>query len=125
MLQRVEPQVFDNHNIPDQPITAIVATPVSAFQQHQHHCFGDSITQKKSPLSSNPSIFLRVFSTCNLDPQDLAKLETSGDYVHYENGVNFKNIYTFGSNSSRQLGHGPTEEEWLPQSIWLRTFEHS
>ena len=62
LLQRVEPQVFDNHNIPDQPITAIVATPVSAFQQHQHHCFGGSIPQKESPLSSNPSIFLCLYN---------------------------------------------------------------
>ena len=29
--------------------------------------------------------------------------------------LNFKH-YTFGSNSSGQLGHGTTEEKWLPQS---------
>ena len=86
MLQRVA-QVFDNHNIPDQPITATVATPVAAFQQHQHNCFGDSIPRKESPFSSNPSIFLYVFTTCNLDSQDLAKLEASGDYVQFEKGV--------------------------------------
>lgn len=29
-------------------------------------------------------------------------------------------VYTFGSNSSGQLGHGTTEEEWRPRPIRLR-----
>lgn len=28
-------------------------------------------------------------------------------------------VYTFGSNSSGQLGHGTTEEEWRPRPIRL------
>lgn len=64
------------HNIPDQPITAIVTSPVPAFQRQQRHCFGDSIPGE-FPLSANPSIVLHVLTACNLDPQDLAKLEAS------------------------------------------------
>lgn len=64
------------HNIPDQPITAIVATSVPAFQRQQRHCFGDSIPGE-FPLSANPSIVLHVLTACHLDPQDLAKLEAS------------------------------------------------
>lgn len=69
-------QPIQYHNIPDQPITAIAATPVSAFQRQQRHCFGDSIPGE-FPLSANPSIVLHVLTACNLDPQDLAKLEAS------------------------------------------------
>src|ERR1044072_9028509 len=61
------------HNIPDQAIAAIVASP---FQRQQRHCFGDS-TPGEFPLSANPSIVLHVLTACNLDPQDLAKLEAS------------------------------------------------
>lgn len=64
------------HNITDQPITAIVAAPVSTFQRNQRHCFGDS-TPGEFPLAANPSIVLHVLTACNLDPQDLAKLEAS------------------------------------------------
>ncbi|KAL2332711.1 hypothetical protein Fmac_013924 [Flemingia macrophylla] len=62
------------HNIPDQPITAIIASPLPTFQRQQRHCFGDS-TPGEFPLSANPSIVLHVLTACNLDPQDLAKLE--------------------------------------------------
>lgn len=34
-------------------------------------------------------------------------------------------VYSFGSNSSGQLGHGTTEEEWRPRPIRLRTFHQS
>lgn len=64
------------HNITDQPITAIVAAPISTFQRNQRHCFGDS-TPGEFPLAANPSIVLHVLTDCNLDPQDLAKLEAS------------------------------------------------
>ncbi|KAE9602868.1 hypothetical protein Lal_00049439 [Lupinus albus] len=64
-------------NIPDQPITAIVvAMPLPTFQRQQRHCFGDSIPGE-FPLSASPSIVLHVLTACNLDPQDLAKLEAS------------------------------------------------
>ncbi|XP_061369966.1 ultraviolet-B receptor UVR8-like isoform X2 [Gastrolobium bilobum] len=64
------------HNIPDQSITAIVATPLPTFQRQQRHCFGDK-SPGEFPLSANPSIVLHVLTACNLDPQDLAKLEAS------------------------------------------------
>ena len=68
MLQGVKPQLFNNRDIPNQPIIAIVATPVWLFQH------------------SNPSIvhlsFMSLITACNLNPQDLPKLEASGDYLH-------------------------------------------
>ncbi|XP_054786906.1 ultraviolet-B receptor UVR8-like isoform X1 [Prosopis cineraria] len=64
------------HNIPDQPITAIVASPLPPFERQQRHCYGDS-SPGEFPLSANPSIVLHVLTTCNLDPQDLANLEAT------------------------------------------------
>jgi len=71
------------HNIPDQPITTIVATQLPTLQgqqEQQHHCFGDS-SPGEFPLSANPSIVLHVLTTCNLYPQDLAKLEASAVFA--------------------------------------------
>ncbi|XP_031268137.1 ultraviolet-B receptor UVR8-like [Pistacia vera] len=178
------------HNIPDQPITAIVVAPVPTFQRNQRHCFGDS-TPGEFPLAANPSIVLHVLTACNLDPQDLATLEATGSFFRqpanfapdYELSISelaaldmcqkraiFKPmneeerqelkqrcggswklvlrfllageaccrreksqaiagpghsiavtskgvVYTFGSNSSGQLGHGSTEEECRPRPI--------
>ncbi|CAL0325088.1 unnamed protein product [Lupinus luteus] len=65
------------HNIPDQPITTtVVATPLPTFQPRQRHCYGDS-RPGEFPLSASPSIVLHVLTSCNLDPQDLAKLEAT------------------------------------------------
>ena len=64
------------HNIPDQPITTIVATSVPTFERRQRHCYGDS-SPGEFPLAANPFIVLHVLTTCNLEPQDLAKLEAS------------------------------------------------
>jgi len=64
------------HNIPDQPITTIVATQLPTFQRQLRHCFGDS-SPGEFPLSANPSIVLHVLTSCSLYPQDLAKLEAS------------------------------------------------
>ncbi|KAK4283517.1 hypothetical protein QN277_000459 [Acacia crassicarpa] len=64
------------HNIPDQPNTAIVATPLPTFERQRRHCFGDS-SPGEFPLSANPSVLLHVLTTCNLDPQDLANLEAT------------------------------------------------
>ncbi|KHN24115.1 E3 ubiquitin-protein ligase HERC2 [Glycine soja] len=189
------------HNIPDQPITAIIATPLPTFQRQQRHCFGDS-TPGEFPLSANPSIVLHVLTACNLEPQDLAKLEASDTMFclcelatcsFFRQPANFAPdldlslselaaldmcqkraifkpmtteqrqdlklrcggswklalrylmageaccrreksqaiagpghsiavtskgvVYSFGSNSSGQLGHGTTDEEWRPRPI--------
>ncbi|KAK6930910.1 Regulator of chromosome condensation, RCC1 [Dillenia turbinata] len=71
-----ETPTIQYHSIPDQPITALVTSPVPAFQRQTRHCFGDS-SPRGFPLAANPSIFLHVLTGCNLDPQDLAKLEAS------------------------------------------------
>ncbi|KAL9329573.1 hypothetical protein ACSQ67_004576 [Phaseolus vulgaris] len=181
------------HNIPDQPITTIVATQLPTFQRHQRHCFGDS-SPGEFPLSANPSIVLHVLTSCNLYPQDLAKLEASdATCSFFKQPANFEPdfdlslselaaldmcqkrvifkpmtteqqqhlkqicggswklvlrfllageaccrreksqaiagpghsiavtskgiVYSFGSNSSGQLGHGTTGEEWKPRPI--------
>ncbi|KAL2616332.1 hypothetical protein AAZX31_08G128200 [Glycine max] len=182
------------HNIPDQPITTIVATQLPTLQgqqEQQHHCFGDS-SPGEFPLSANPSIVLHVLTTCNLYPQDLAKLEATCSF--FKQPANFAPdfdlslselaaldmcqkraifkpmtteqrqhlkqrcggswklvlrfllageaccrrreksqviagpghsiavtskgvVYSFGSNSSGQLGHGTTEDVWQPRPI--------
>ncbi|KAA8529678.1 hypothetical protein F0562_034222 [Nyssa sinensis] len=178
------------HNIPDQPIAALVASSVSTFQRQQRHCFGDA-SPGEFPLSANPSIVLHVLTGCNLDPQDLAKLEATCSFFRqpanfapdhelslselaaldmcqkraifkpmtaeerqdlkercggswklvlrfllageacsrreksqaiagpgHSIAVTSKGVvYSFGSNSSGQLGHGTTEEEWRPCQI--------
>ncbi|CAN1312807.1 Ultraviolet-B receptor UVR8 [Linum perenne] len=168
-----------------QPITAIVST----FQRNQRHCYGES-TPGEFPLAANPSIVLHVLTACNLDPQDLAKLEASSFFRQPANfapdydlsiselaaldmckkraifkpmtpdelrelkqrcGGSWKlvlrfllagegccrreksqaiagpghsiavtstgSVYSFGSNSSGQLGHGTTEEESKPRIV--------
>ncbi|KAM0984276.1 hypothetical protein COP2_011964 [Malus domestica] len=186
------------HNIPDQPITTIVATPVPTFERRQRHCFGTS-TPGEFPLAANPSIVLHVLTACNLDPQDLAKLEATCSFFRHPAhfapdfelsiselaaldmcrkraifkpmtaeqrqelkqrcGGSWKlvlrfllageacyrreksqaiagpghsiavtskgTVYSFGSNSSGQLGHGTTEEECRPRPIRLRTLDYS
>lgn len=179
------------HNITDQTITAIVvATPLPTFQRQQRQCVGNS-TPGEFPLSASPSIVLHVLTSCNLDPQDLAKLEATCSF--FRQPANFApdfalslselaafdmcmkraifkpmateerqdlkqrcggswklvlryllageaccrreksqaiagpghsiavtskgDVYSFGSNSSGQLGHGTTEEVWRPKPI--------
>ena len=46
------------------------------IHQQQRHCYG-STSQGEFPLAANPSIVLHVLTECNLDPQDLARLEAS------------------------------------------------
>ncbi|KAK7306196.1 hypothetical protein VNO77_44122 [Canavalia gladiata] len=175
------------HNLLDQPI---VGTSLPTFQRQQRHCFGDS-TPGEFPLSTNPSIVLHVLTACNLDPQDLAKLEATCSFFRQpanfapdldlslselaaldmcQKRVIFKPMtteerlvlkqrcggswklvlryllageaccrrekshaiagpghsiavtskgvaYSFGSNSSGQLGHDTSEEEWRPRPI--------
>lgn len=65
------------HNIPDQTITVLVASHIQpTFQRQQRHCYGDS-SPGEFPLAANPYIVLHVLTGCNMDPQDLAKLEAS------------------------------------------------
>lgn len=64
-------------NIPVQPITAtLVTSPRSSFVRQVRHCAGDWVPGE-FPLAAKPSIVLHVLTACNLDPQDLAKLEAS------------------------------------------------
>lgn len=179
------------HNIPDQTITVLVASHIQpTFQRQQRHCYGDS-SPGEFPLAANPYIVLHVLTGCNLDPQDLAKLEATCSFFRqpanfapdYELSIVelaafdmcqkraiFKPmtaeerqelkrrcggswklvlrfflageactrreksqaiagpghsiavtstgaVFSFGSNSSGQLGHGTGEEEWRPRQI--------
>lgn len=63
------------HNIGEQAIAPLAPPPVP-HQRQQRHCFGNE-SPGEFPLSANPSIVLHFLSACNLDPQDLAKLEAS------------------------------------------------
>ncbi|KAL3501079.1 hypothetical protein ACH5RR_035528 [Cinchona calisaya] len=176
--------------IPDQPIVALIASPLPTFERQQRHCFGNA-SPGEFPLSANPSIVLHVLTGCNLDPQDLAKLEATCSFFRqpaqfapdfelslaelaaldmcqkraifkpmtdverqdlkqkcggswklvlryllsgevcsrreksqaiagpgHSIAVTSKGVvYSFGSNSSGQLGQGTTEEEWRPRPI--------
>ncbi|XP_038892063.1 ultraviolet-B receptor UVR8 [Benincasa hispida] len=178
------------HSIPDQSVSAIITSTTSTFPQSKRHCFGES-DPGEFPLAANPSIVLHVLTACNLDPQDLAKLEATCSFFRqpanfapdYELSISelaaldmchkraiFKPmtaeqhqalkqrcggswklvlrflvagetccrreksmaiagpghsiavtskgaVYSFGSNSSGQLGHGTTEEESRPRLI--------
>ncbi|KAG6396456.1 hypothetical protein SASPL_142606 [Salvia splendens] len=70
------------HNITEQAIAPLAPPPHVAHQRQQRHCFGNE-TPGEFPLSANPSIVLHFLSACNLDPQDLAKLEASGFYLPF------------------------------------------
>lgn len=64
------------HNISEQSGPPIAMSAGPSFNRQTRHCFGDT-TPGEFPLSANPSIVLHVLTGCNLDPQDLAKLEAS------------------------------------------------
>lgn len=112
------------HNIPDQPITAIIVAPVPTFQRNQRHCFGES-TPGEFPLAASPSIVLHVLTACNLDPQDLAKLEASVFFlifffdntalihVRTENAADF----IFNCVCCRQHAHSLGSQQTLPLTI--------
>lgn len=70
------------HNITEQAIAPLAPPPHVAHQRQQRHCFGNA-TPGEFPLSANPSIVLHFLSACNLDPQDLAKLEASVFYLPF------------------------------------------
>ncbi|KAL1807304.1 hypothetical protein DCAR_0833174 [Daucus carota subsp. sativus] len=181
---------FQYRKIPDQSVNALVTSSPRSFQRQQRHCFGDA-TPGEFPLSANPSIVLHVLTGCNLDPQDLAKLEATCSFfrqpadfapdnelslaelaaldmchkraifkpmsederqaLKHKCGGSWKlvlrffiageactrreksqaiagpghsiavtskgTVYSFGSNSSGQLGHGTMEEDWRPRPI--------
>ncbi|XP_071736430.1 ultraviolet-B receptor UVR8-like [Rutidosis leptorrhynchoides] len=71
-----EPPSIQCLNIPEQPIPEMVTSPNSSSR----HCFGDA-TPGEFPLSAHPSIVLHVLTSCNLDPQDLAKLEATCSFL--------------------------------------------
>lgn len=70
------------HNLPEQPITALVTSSVPTLQRQQRHCFGNECPGD-FPLSANPSIVLHVLTACNLDPHDLASLEASALFLYF------------------------------------------
>ncbi|XP_021743983.1 probable E3 ubiquitin-protein ligase HERC4 [Chenopodium quinoa] len=70
-------------NIPEQPIVgSLVTSPRPAFLRQVRHCFGD-LVPGEFPLAANPSIVLHVLTACNLDPQDLAKLEVTCSFFRH------------------------------------------
>ncbi|KAL6566542.1 hypothetical protein OROGR_002157 [Orobanche gracilis] len=183
------PSSVQYQNIPEQGIACFAPPPV-AHQRQQRHCFGND-GPGEFPLSTNPSIVLHFLTACNLDPQDLAKLEVTCSFfrqpanfapdnelslpelaaldmcrkravfkpmavgqqqelkqmcggswklvlryllagevcyrrekAHAIAGpghslvvTNGGGVYSFGSNSSGQLGHGSTDEESRPRLI--------
>lgn len=58
----------------------------SAFQLQKRLCCSDSF-QGEFPLSLNPSIVLHVLSACNLDSEDLARLEATCSF--FKSPANF------------------------------------
>ncbi|KMT07618.1 hypothetical protein BVRB_6g147450 [Beta vulgaris subsp. vulgaris] len=78
-------------NIPEQPMaSALVTSPRPTFQRQVRHCFGD-LVPGEFPLAANPSIVLHVLTACNLDPQDLAKLEVTCSF--FKHPANFSPDY--------------------------------
>ncbi|KAK8923837.1 Ultraviolet-B receptor UVR8 [Platanthera zijinensis] len=177
------------HNLIDQPLSLV--TPLQQILQCcQRHCFGNA-HPGEFPLATSPSIVLHVLTSCDLDPDDLARLEATCTFFKqpakfppdYELSIAelaaldmcqkravfkpmtteeremFKqrcggswklvlryllageaccrreksqaiagpghsiavtsrgSVYSFGSNSSGQLGHDTQEEEWRPRLI--------
>lgn len=85
-----ESQGIQYHDISDQPVTAIVASPIRTFQRQARHCFGDTVPGE-FPLAASPSIVLHVLTSCNFTPQDLAKLEASRrGSLHYSCGCELR-----------------------------------
>lgn len=78
------------HNISEQTIASLAPPPVT-HQRQQRHCFGNA-SPGEFPLSANPSIVLHVLTGCNLDPQDLAKLEASLFYLQFQTVDRFVDI---------------------------------
>ncbi|KAL0372324.1 UNVERIFIED_CONTAM: Ultraviolet-B receptor UVR8 [Sesamum calycinum] len=79
------------HNISEQTIASLVPPPVT-HQRQQRHCFGNA-TPGEFPLSANPSIVLHFLTGCNLDPQDLAKLEASATCSFFRQPAHFAPDY--------------------------------
>ncbi|ERN13724.1 hypothetical protein AMTRI_Chr06g177070 [Amborella trichopoda] len=102
------------HGIPDQPLALV--SQLQIFQRQQRHCYGDS-TPGEFPLSANPSIVLHVLTDCNLDPQDLAKLEATCSFFRQpanfapDNELSISELAAFLMCRERAIFKPMTEEE--------------
>uniref|UniRef100_A0A7N0R8D1 Uncharacterized protein n=1 Tax=Kalanchoe fedtschenkoi TaxID=63787 RepID=A0A7N0R8D1_KALFE len=70
------------YNIPDPSITALVPSPLPFYERLKRHCYGES-SPGEFPLAASPSIVLHVLTACNLDPEDLAKLEATCSFFRH------------------------------------------
>ncbi|XP_026662702.2 probable E3 ubiquitin-protein ligase HERC1 [Phoenix dactylifera] len=69
----------ENLEIIDQPLSLLFP----ALQRRlQRHGLGDSVPGE-FPLAANPSMVLHILTSCNFDPQDLARLEASSHVFHF------------------------------------------
>lgn len=61
--------------VEEKTIGPVVPSPVT-YEKRQRLCFGNP-SPGEFPLAAKPSILLNLLVDCNLDPEDLAKLEAS------------------------------------------------
>ncbi|KAE8688347.1 Detected protein of confused Function [Hibiscus syriacus] len=130
------------HNIPDQPITTIVAAPVSAFLRQPAN-FAPDFELSISELAALDMCQRRViFKPMTDEERQSLKRRCGGSWKlvlrfllageaccrreksqaiagpgHSIAVTSMGAVYSFGSNSSGQLGHGNTEEDWRPRQI--------
>ncbi|CAM8878527.1 unnamed protein product [Rhodiola kirilowii] len=70
------------YNIPDPSMTTLDPPPLPFYERLKRHCYGES-SPGDFPLAASPSIVLHVLTACNLDPEDLAKLEATCSFFRH------------------------------------------